>query len=362
MSDIYGILNLNTTDNEREFINTIGQSVVFDAANEFLRRWSMGLQEAISVFVEGITPEHKERYILPGGGRLQRIGPQGPSAATKRTGRWDVAYPLEGFGASLAWSRVSLAYMTMQEFDAHLDTITLQATATVRYEMLKALLNNTQDTFVDPLKGSLSIEPLANGDAVTYPPVLGSESEATENHYLESGYAASAISDDNNPYETICDELTEHFGETEGGENIIVWINGEQEQKTRDLTDFYSVPARFVDEGANISSARPPAPGPGTTVGVVGGAAGCIVKKWAWIPENYMVAVHMDARPPLKQRRDPDDVDLPTGLTLVATDEQYPLQNSSYELRFGFGCGNRLNGVVMELGSGGSYDIPSGYS
>ena len=359
MSGIFGMLNLNSTDNQRDFVDKIGQNLVFDAANEFLAQWSAGLQAAISVFIQEITPDYKERFLLPGAGRLQRLREAGPSAAVKRTGSWDVAYPLEGFGASLAWSRVSMAYLTLGEFDTHLDTITNQATATVRFELLKALLNNTQDTFTDPIRGDLSIEPLANGDAVVYPPVLGSETEATEDHYLESGYLASAVDDTNNPYKTIRDELVHHFGRESGGYDIISWIHPDQQTVTEDLTDFDPVTDRYVEPGDQTATINPPAPGPGVLLGRTNGVT---VKVWDWVPTGYMINRHMQAPAPLKQRRDPLDVNLPMGLVLVQTDEMYPLSNSSYEIRFGFGCGNRLNGVVMELATGGTYSIPSGYS
>ena len=121
-------------------------------------------------------------------------------------------------GGGLGWA----------ELERHVSTIATQNVNTVRYELLKALLNNTQDTFVDPLHGSLGIEPLANGDSVTYPPVIASESEATEDHYLESGYAASAISDSNNPYVTIRDDLAHHFGISGDGYNFVVFTEQDQ--------------------------------------------------------------------------------------------------------------------------------------
>lgn len=358
MSGIYGALGLNDTDNQRAFVNTIGQELVFTAANTFLTQWSEGLRLALSVFLEQETETFKERYLLPGGGRLQELGRQGPSGAVKATGKYDTAYPLKSYGASLGYNRQSIAYLTLNEFDRHLDTITLQGAATTRHELLKAILNNTQDTFVDPVHGSLSIEPGANGDTVKYPPVIGSETEATEDHYLESGYAASAVSDTNNPYETIASDLNHHYGET-GTEDVMVWINSAQKAVTRDLTDFDSVPQRFIEPGDNVSIARPIDAGPGKPLGV---CSDCMIKVWSWIPASYMVAMSLSQPALLKQRNHPADVGLPSGLSLIQTDERYPLTNVSYELSFGFGAGNRLNIVVMELGVGGTYTIPSGYS
>lgn len=358
MAGIFGILGLS--DTERVFANTVGQAVVYDGIARLVDRYNQELTAALSVFVEEQTENFKERYKLPGGGRLQRRGGYAASAAVKAYGGYDVAYPLEDFGAQLADSDVALAYMTLQDLDRHLDTIFAQDANTVRFEILKALLNNTQDTFVDPLHGSLTIEPLANGDSVTYPPVLGSESEATDSHYLESGYAASSISDTNNPYITIRDELEEHFGAVQGGANILAFINNAQVTKTEALTDYVDLTDRFMQAGQDTATLfNLPGRLPGR---VIGRTNGCWIIEWRWIPANYIVAVDADAPKPLKMRVDPANTGLPRGLALVATDDKYPLESAHYRHRFGIGCGNRLNGVVMELGTGGSYTIPSGYS
>lgn len=361
MSGIFGHLNVSDTD--RVFNATVGQRVIFEAANEYINRVNAELDQVLSIFVEETTSEYKRRYRLPGGGHLARRGSDGRYPAVKAYGYWDVAFPLEDFGAQMAGNDVDMAYMTMQELDRHLDTIVAQNVNTVRFEMLKAMLNNTQDTFSDPLWGSLSIEPLANGDTVTYPPVLGSESEATDDHYLESSYASSAISDTNDPFVTIVDELEEHFGTGTGGENIAVFINNAQRAKTEDLTDFDPVPDRFVRTGDNINV--PFGWEALSRVGRVIGrhGHGCWVVEWRWIPANYMLGLHLEAPAPLVKRVDPEDTGLYRGgLHMVTRDEEFPFEGSFWRHRFGLGAGNRLNGVVMELGTGGSYDIPSGYS
>jgi hypothetical protein len=61
-------------------------------------------------------------------------------------------------------------------------------------------------------------------------------------------------------------------------------------------------------------------------------------------------------------RVDPASTGLGQGLQLVAESDTHPFSASHYSHRFGLGAGNRLNGVVMELGTGGTYSIPSGYS
>lgn len=359
MSGIFAALGLQDTD--RSYINTLGQRVVYDAAIQLLEQYNAALNAAMGVFVERTTEDYKIRYKLPGGGRLQRRGGQAQSGAKKAYGAWDVALPLEDFGDQLVGDDVTLAYMTMDEFDRHLDTIMLADVNTVRFEMFKSIFNNTARTFVDPLYGSLTIQSLANGDSVTYPPVEGSETEATDDHYLESGYAAASISDSNNPFATIRDELEEHFGGgASGGSNIAVFINNAQTAKTEALTDFDPVAQRFVSEGSNsdVADKGLPAGLPGKLLGYTNGVW---VIEWRWVPANYMLGLHLDAPKPLLQRVDPAATGLGQGLQLVATDDEYPFEASHYRHRFGLGVGNRLNGVVMELGTGGTYTIPTAY-
>ena len=94
MSGIYGILNVADTD--RVFLNTLGQSVVYDAVNEYMRLHNAELQQTLGVFVGETTTDFKRRYKLPGGGQLHDMGfaPQSAPAAVKSSGSWDVAFPL----------------------------------------------------------------------------------------------------------------------------------------------------------------------------------------------------------------------------------------------------------------------------
>ncbi len=357
MSGIFGALNIST--NDRSYINTIGQRIVWDAVQMVLTQYNADLMAAKSIFVGGTTQDHKFRFKLPGGGRLQRRGGQAQSAAVRAVGSWDVAFPLEDFGAGLAADDIALAYMTMQELNRHLDTVMIQDMNTVRFEILKAVFNNTPRNFNDFTWGNLTVQPLASGDAVTYPPVLGSETETSENHYLETGYAASSISDTNNPFPMVRDELEEHFGAQTGGENIVAFINNAQTGKVQALTDFDEVPDRFVRQGndTNIPMGLPTVPGR-----ILGRVNGVWVVEWRWIPASYLFAQHLEAPAPLMERTDPADTGLGTGLQLISRDEKSPFEQSQYRHRFGYGVANRLNGLVVEFGIGGSYTIPEQYA
>lgn len=363
MSGIYGALGISDAD--RVFLSTLGQDVVFNAVQQYIADVNAEIQSAYAVFVERTTEDYKLRYKLPGGGRMQAMGfaPQGRPALVKATGQWDVALPLNSYQDGLGGDRISLAYMTAQDLERHLSTIRVRYINTRRFEMLKALLNNTERTFTDPEHGALLVEPLANGDTVTYPPVLGSESEATDDHYLETGYAVSAISDTNNPLATAAAELEEHFGTPTGGSNIVYFAGKTLADKlAATLTEFVSVDDMGVNPGDDVATVVGAPTGlPGRVRGRAG-VSGVWVIEWRWIPANYGVAVVVDAPAPLLERVDPAYTNLPRGLALVAKDVNFPFESSYYDARFGLGVGNRLNGVVQEFGTGGTYTIPSGYS
>ena len=364
MSGIYGALGLNSTDSQLTYVQSIGQRAIYDAVTETLAQHQSDLMAAMGFFVEGPTEDHKRRYMLPGGGRLQRIAENGKPVAVKATGSWDVAFPLEEFAASWASSRVAFAYMTMADLNRHVDTIQQQNVNAMRFEMLKAILNNGDDTFIDPVRGSLTIKALGTGstDGVLYPPILGSETEQVLDRYAESGYAAASISDTNDPFPTIVNALEASFGAPTGGSRIVVFINSAQTAKVTALTAFTGVTNIFVSPGATVNTVLNLPPGlPGRVLGVHEDS-GAVIVEWRWMPANYMLGIHLDAPAPLMMRVDPGYTGLPRGLTLVAQSDEFPFSESIYSHRFGFGVGNRLNGYVLELGTGGTYTIPTAYA
>ena len=137
MAGIFGHLNISDTD--RNFIKTAGQKVVWTAIQEYLDRVNAEIAAATAVFVDETTEDFKRRFKLPGGGTLQRRGSDGRYGSVKAIGQWDVAFPLEDFGAQISSNDVDMAYMTSVELERHIQTIVIQNVNTVRLEMMKAL-------------------------------------------------------------------------------------------------------------------------------------------------------------------------------------------------------------------------------
>lgn len=356
MTQLFGAIEISDVST---FNSTEGQQLVYEATLRYLAMVNADMAAAMSVFVQpALTENHVERYQLPGGGRLQKRRNNSPYGAGKASGSWDVAYPLEDFGQQIAGDDVTLSYTTPEEYQRHVQGVIIADQNTLRYEILRALFNNNARTFVDERWGSITIQPLASGDAVVYPPVLGSEAEATENMYLASGYASSAISDTNNPYATAVDKLVGHFGEVTGNSNIVTFINNAQTAKTIALTNFVEIPDQFVRSGTatDIPVGLPMVPGK-----IIGRMEdGTWVSVWRWIPADYMTTIHLEIEQPLKMRRDPARTGLQSGLQLVAVDREFPFSSAFWRHRFGVGVANRLNGVITNL-TASSFSIPAAY-
>lgn len=357
MAQLFGAV---THDDISTFADSVGQQLNYTATQQYLAGVNADMEKALSVFVETTTEDYKERYQLPGGGTLQRRGLQTQVGAVKASGYWDTGYPLEDFGAAVSGDDVTLAYTSPAEYERHVQTVVIQNQNTVRDELLRRIFNNVATTFVDPRRGSITVQPLANGDSVLYPAVMGSTAEATENMYLESGYAANAISDTNNYIKTMVNKLTSHFGRVTGGANKAIFINSAQADLTIPLASVHEVPDNFLKVGSNITIPERLPNVPGQVIARSDHGAWIII--WDWIPDGWALAVDLEQPAPIKMRVDPASTGLGRGLQLVATSLDYPFRTAFWRHRFGFGVGNRLNGVVMEFGTGGTYSIPSAYA
>lgn len=355
MSTIFGYLNLN--DSDRVFNATQGQRVIYDAAKAFIDAKNAEMNAAYKVFIEETTDLFKERYELPGGGYMQEIAHAQRPDSIKTSGYWDVAYPLKNWADAISGSRVDMAYMTVAKLENNILTVQNRSVNVTRREILRALLYKEQETFVDDIRGSLLIEPLANGDAVVYPPLPGASAAAIRNRYVGSNYTAASISDANNPYETISAALTADFGQQQGNSNVAVFINSAQVAKTKALSDFVEYTDRYVVAGANADQlSNLPTGLPGVIIGRV---SGCWVVQWDFMPSGYMLGIHLDAPAPLKKRIDPADTGLGDGLQLIAEEYEYPFKSSYWQNRFGLGVGNRLNGFALQLVASTTYTSPT---
>ncbi len=359
MSLVFG--TITDDDNEKGFLRNAGQELIWQTAQDWMAMRNAEFAQTRAIFVEGKTEKFKTRYKKPGAGFLQERNNQGRYGNAKAAGSWDVAYPLRDKGVSHSWNDVDVAKLTALELSNHIETGFNSYVNSFRFDVLLPLLNDTQQTFTDQEEGTLSVEPLANGDSVTYPPVTGEETdEATEDHYLGTTYAASAISDTNNPLKTGRDDLEQHFGgPTTGGDNIIVLCNNAQSEQLEALSDFREVPDNFIRSGDNVDIPFNLPTAPGITLGR---SNRVWVQQWDFIPANYLLFIHLEEAAPLMMRHDEASMGLGTGdFMLVSRNERFPFEEAVWRARYGLGAGNRLNGVVMFVNGTSSYTIPATY-
>lgn len=359
MAELFGAIGLQ--DSDRLFNNTIGQQVIYEETDRVLGRYNLDVSASLALFLEEDTEKYKERYKLPGNGRLQKRGRLSRPGAVKAFGQWDVAYGMDDYGAGLVEDDVTMAYMTLAEYERHVKTVLIQDANTTRSALLQALLTSTNRVYADELYGDLTVKPLANGDADTYPPVLGSEAEATRNRYHGVSYAASAISDTNDPYATIVGDLEGDFGTPTGGSPIAIFVDSTQVNPLAAMTDF--TPVQHINVHPGTQTAVPnsiPAELLAGTWRVLGTIHNAWVCEWRFFPASYALGVHLSAPKPLKRRVDAGDTGIPRGLHLASRTPHAPFETAYWRNRFGFGVGNRLNGsVVFMNGSSATYTDPS---
>lgn len=362
MSTIFGLAQLSASD--YQFMRKVDQQLIYNAVNQYVQITNQYRATAYSLFVEGRTEKFQERIQLGMTGQMQRVRSSGAKPdAVRRSGSWDVGYPLESFEDAVNTTDIDLAYMTPTEFQAHIDGVINRANETYRFEILKRLFKNTSDTFTDPRLGSVTVQPLANSDSTVYWPVAGSNTDATVNYYAGTSYAASAISDTNNPIATATDALTLRWGRMTGEIPIVTLINSAQAAKVRALSNFYPFVPTAITAGGNTDIVNLPSQlANAAGLQVIGYTDSSWVAIWDWIPANYMLSVHLTAEKPLKERIDPAETGLGSGLQLVAKESDFPILYNIWRLRFGIGASNRLNGYVQYVAGTASYTIPTAYS
>jgi len=362
MSLIYGATW--TTAEDHQLVNTVGKELLFTQAQAVAERFNASLQTAMRSFVDPAPARsHSWRFKLPGTAHLQRHSDRSGSRPHARhpVGEYDVALPLEDWRYAVMMNDVDEAHLTVGDLRNSLQGVLTSTSKVVRREIGRALFNNTPRTFTDRLWGTLTIEPLANGDSVLYPPTFDSDTEATADHYLVSGFTAANISDSNNPLITLRDKIRPHFGfSSPDGEDIIVYINKAQAEKIEALADFVPVLDRFVQPGADAATLIGT---PDISGRILGRSNGVWVAEFSeFIPANYMVAVHLFEDRPLRRRVDLEGTGLGDGdLQLIAEEENNPFKSMFWRIRFGLGVVNRLNGAVMELTTDTQYDVPAIY-
>lgn len=348
MASLYGAMGLSDVKNLS--VQQLGQRQVFDAITRLLVQYNMELAGLESFFVGGTIEDAQITYVMPGGGEMQESTEFSRPGAVRPPGGYPVGFEIRDARDQVAWDDIALAYATVETVQAVVDNIMIRHTNWVRRMLLRSVLNNVNRTTLDPQFGQVTVKPLANGDSDTYS-MYGAD-VATDTHYIASNMAS--ISDANNPFPTYYTEIAEHVGDT----TVVALVNPVQAAQVKALTAFVEVSDPRVRVVSGVEAIAPGISVPGNIIGLV---ENVWISEWRGMPAGYTFLRDMDGPAPLLKRI--DRVDLPGRgeLALVATQQEFPLQESFWRDRHGYGAANRVNAMVGQI-TGAAYVIPTGYA
>lgn len=355
MTVAFGFISLQDLFNQR--VVTAGPQRVYEAVQRTAEEYSRVVNELLREFAEPTT-DCQIQMELPGDGSLQPLDADGNPLPVAPSGSYTVAFPIQGGGTAWGTNRVSRAKLTVEEANRFtLDSLQKDADWNIRH-MLAAIFDNVAWTYKDLTGangskglGDVTIQPLANGDAVVYGR-RGNVAPATDNHYLAQ---EDDIDDTHNPFETIEAELLEHPSNTG---NILCCINKSLKADVIALSTFKSVADPNIAYTTTETATNVPAVGPGEEViGYIEGTKCWIVLWEGGMPDDYILA-KMAGKAILKAR-DHAEAELQGFFPEVANVDGNHFVNRMLRYR-GYGVHDRVGACVMRIGNA-SYAVPTGY-
>ena len=187
-------------------VTAVNMGLVTKAIQDSQAEYNRQLTGILSTLVYRHTLS-QERYVIPGSGTLQPLDQWGNPLPVAPAGHYDIGYPIQGGGTAWGNNRVTRALMTVGEVNRSVWQAQHDDADWVRRHILAALFASATWTYADPEVGNVTVQPLANGDTVTY--VRAGGASAIDTHQLAQ---AAAIADATNPFPTIYTELAEHPG------------------------------------------------------------------------------------------------------------------------------------------------------
>lgn len=347
---LYGFHNLKDLANER--VTTVGAEVINTAIEQALTEHNRQI-DAVTRFFATETSDYTARFRSVTAARLQPLDENGRARPIKPTGHYDVAFPINMGGSAWGADYVTSLKMTVQEVNNAIAAMFMADARWMRDHLLSALFASATYTFTDPIYGSLTIQPLANGDSVTYQVFTGGDVGATETMQLAQ---AAAVADATNPFPTIYSRLISH---PENSGEVVVFIPNNLTSTVTALANFRPVADPNVQLGANTAQLVGTLNGgelPGTLLGY---CDKCWIVEWRALPDSYMVATTTGGDRPLAMRQDPE-TEL-QGFKKVADRNDHPFYESQYLRRAGFGAWNRVGALAYRIGNA-SYAVPTNYT
>lgn len=278
----------------------------------------------------------------------------GVARTQKPTQGAEIDFPLRKFSRSTGWTADFMARATPADLATKVLNFEKAYVTRLRQELAAALFAKANYSFEDWLGDgtTLAVKRLINADSMPIPdaPDGTTFNAATHNHY--NGTASLATAD----IDAVIADVTEH-----GFTNVQLIIN---QADVATLTALGST--KFTALTLAVVAVPGRTSGTVETQVVTDDPANKLVGYWAgypvltrsWVPDNYYVAVAVDApQKPIVHRI--DKFSALNGLRLVAEFNQHPLSAQTYEAEIGFGVWGRTSAAILD-GSNATYANPSG--
>lgn len=315
----------------------------------------------VTTMIEGVRYpieqdfEEASEYGEPKGIRL------GPS--------FRMGYGFKWWDLAIRYTWMFLAEATQSQLQA-LNNTALEADNRLLFTRVMRQVFNSTTLTADIDGESVNVYPFYNGDTMVPPKWKNTTHTTGHNHYLESGGTIVDSSD----IDDIQNHLTHHGYMSIRGYRLVLMVNAQEGATIRSFSradgDKYDfIPSSNVGGGlyippnSGIIGAPPIANLPGLmSIGTYGQFT--IVEE-DYIPAGYVFGFatggELNIGNPVGIRQH-ENSSL-QGLRLVkGRDNDYPLIDSFYLHGMGTGVRHRGAGVVMEIGNGGTYSIPSEYA
>jgi len=346
---LYGFYRLADIFNDR--LTNVEGSVIADAIQQSVDEHNRQINAVMGLFADRTT-DYTGRFLSPGTHRLQPLDENGRALPVKFAGHYDVAYPIRDAGSAWGANYKALAKMTVADANRITGEMLKADNLWMRDQLLAALFAAATYTYVDPQWGSLTIQPIANGDTVTYNRA-GGAAAAVDTHQL---FYNNAIADVTDPFPTWVTEITEH---PENTGDVIFLVPTNLVSAIQALSAFHAVADPNITPGANSDTLNGSigAALPGKLLGYH--EAGGWVAEWKALPSNYVIGTTTQGERALKMREEPE-AEL-QGFHLAGERDDHPYYERQWMRSAGFGAFNRVGAMVALVGSG-SYSVPTGYT
>jgi hypothetical protein len=348
----YGFMNLKDKYPETVANNLVA---VNTAITQNLAELQSQYEDLFGLFVEPTT-ERAARFSIPGTVNFTGTDEYGRVLPVKRRGYYDAAWPMQKAGIATGETWEAGIEMTIAQAADMVMSIRQGFVTWHIQHMLAALYQLDGVSYSSESDPTVTYEGLANGDAITYATLKGASAPATDNHLLAQ---AASISDSNDPFPTMADELIEH--PENGNGTPIAFIPTNLVADVRALTQFLWMPDPNVDPGAiNVKLiGTPPSNTPGKVIGYHK-EAGCWLVQWDRLPSSYMIATVPGAIKPIRFRQKENPA--LRGVVREGEINVHPFKEVQYSIFGGYASWNRVGALVYRIGNGTYAAAPTGYA